>query len=510
MRAGGNPDHWDLHQSCCNAGPGAARDLFNALVRYDPVMTSEIIGDLAESWDVGDDGLSYTFRLKDANWTDGQPVTAGDAKFSLDRMIEDGKPRPRPGALRPFIKDVEVIDSKTVKVNVEFPFPAAFMSYMAIDYTMIYPEHVLGGRADSEEFFDDPANIVGSGSMKFKSLQRDVDWEFEKNPDYFKEGLPFLDGTKAIVIKGIDTVIAAFETEQVYMCNRMSGCSLGTQGLINLEEAMKGKGEMFYTARLNAGLNFNYTKPPFDKPEVRQAVSLAIDRLEILDVIDFGSGIIGTPFFPGTWMSSTLEDVYTWEGFRYVDAAGNPIADPAGRADRKKDPRDIEKAKELLAQAGYADGLDIPFTCGYEEWCLLTKQQLEPVGINVDVQIETSLAAKEASGDYILSARRHGASVIEPDDMFLCCYMPGGPRNQLDWEDPRITAIFDRQKQEPDQEKRKAMIKEAEDILRTGVSAFMHVWWSGSMAQMVNNKVKNYHRPMTLHQALSHESLWLE
>ena len=510
MRAGGNPDHFDLHQSCCNAGPGAARDLFNGLVRYDPIVTTEIVGDLAESWDVGADGLSYTFRLKDAKWSDGQPVTAGDAKFSLDRMIEAGKPRPRPGALRPFIKDVEVIDGKTVKVNVAFPFPAAFMSYLAIDYTMIYPEHVLGGRADSEDFFDDPANIVGSGSMMFKSLQRDVSWEFEKNPNYFKEGLPFLDGTKAIVIKGIDTVIAAFETEQVYMCNRMSGCSLGTQGLINLEDAMKGRGEMFYTARLNAGLNFNFTKPPFDDPDVIQAVSLAIDRMEILDVIDFGSGVIGTPFFPGTWMSAPLEEVYQWPGFRYVDAAGNPIADPAGRADRVKDPRDLQKAKELLAKAGHAGGLKIPFTCGYEEWCLLTKQQLKPIGIDIDVQIETSLSAKEASGDYILSARRHGASVIEPDDMFLCCYLPGGPRNQLDWSDPRLTALFDRQKQEPDQGKRKAIIKEAEDILRTEGSGFMHVWWSGSMAQMVNNKVKNYHRPQTLHQALAHESIWLE
>ena len=66
------PDHWDLHQSCCNPGPGASRDLFNNLVLYDPTDQKTIVGDLASSWEWAEDGLSVTFRIwDDANWSDG-------------------------------------------------------------------------------------------------------------------------------------------------------------------------------------------------------------------------------------------------------------------------------------------------------------------------------------------------------------------------------------------------------------------------------------------------------
>ena len=96
------PDHWDLHQSCCNPGPAAARDLYNNLVMYDPTDQKTIIGDLAESREWAPDGQSLTFKIwGNALWADGQPVTADDVVFSLNRMTSDDIYRPRVKNLRP-------------------------------------------------------------------------------------------------------------------------------------------------------------------------------------------------------------------------------------------------------------------------------------------------------------------------------------------------------------------------------------------------------------------------
>ena len=83
------PDHWDLHQSCCNPGPAASRDLFNNLLIYDPTDQLTLVGDLAKSWEWSEDGMTVTFNLwENAVWSDGEPVTADDVVFSLDRMIQ--------------------------------------------------------------------------------------------------------------------------------------------------------------------------------------------------------------------------------------------------------------------------------------------------------------------------------------------------------------------------------------------------------------------------------------
>ena len=84
-----SPDHWDLHQSCCAGGPGTAAALFNNLVQQNPVDPDELEGNLAKSWTLSSDSMSYTFEINKADWTDGEPVTAADVKFSLDRMAED-------------------------------------------------------------------------------------------------------------------------------------------------------------------------------------------------------------------------------------------------------------------------------------------------------------------------------------------------------------------------------------------------------------------------------------
>lgn len=491
--ANADPDHWDLHHACCDVGPGAARDLFNTLVMYNPVKPDEIIGDLAQRWEVSPDGLSYTFYLHEARWWDGQPVTAADVKFSLDRMLEPDMPRPRVGALRHYIERTEVIDTKAVKVYTKFPAPAAFMPFLAIDYAVIYPKHVLERGVD----FDVPDNIVGSGPFKLKSYQRGQGWELVKNPDYFKPGLPFVDGIKTFVMKDHHAITQAFQSEQVLMCNRNGSCGLTVQEHFDLAEAMQGKGVFYWQEpTLATGINLNPRRPPFNDPRVRRAIYLAIDRQDMIRALSLGKGTVGTPFYPNTWMSSPLQEVLKWPGFRQPKEA------------------DLAEAKQLLAEAGYSDGFKTSFLA-YPSTVILglmIKQHLKQIGIEVELRLVDANAVllAQAQGDYAITGIRHGPSILDPDEVFLSMYLPGGPRNQLHWEDPRLTAIYEQQARALDKAWRKALILQAEAIIRQGETAWMTLYWGADTGNLVNAKVKNYHRPLTVHTPMTHEHLWLD
>ena len=107
-------------------GPLAAfSPLYNQIVEFNPLKPTEITGDLAKRWEVSSNGLIYTFYLhENVKWWDGKDLTAEDVAFSLKRMIEPGKPRPRVGLLRPYIKMVELVDRNTVKIELNFAAPA--------------------------------------------------------------------------------------------------------------------------------------------------------------------------------------------------------------------------------------------------------------------------------------------------------------------------------------------------------------------------------------------------
>jgi ABC-type transport system substrate-binding protein len=118
----------------------------NGLVYHDPVNPDRIVCDLCESWTVSRDGKTYTFRLRQAQWHDGQPVTAEDIKFSLDRIVEPGPIRVRTGVLRAFYEhgSARVIDDPTVRVPITFASPL-FLENLALEYMKMYPKHVAKG-----------------------------------------------------------------------------------------------------------------------------------------------------------------------------------------------------------------------------------------------------------------------------------------------------------------------------------------------------------------------------
>lgn len=492
-----NPELWDPHRGATIHTAQATRSLYNTLVMYNPVPpTDRIIGDLATRWEVSQDGTTYTFHLhENARWWDGKPVTAEDVVFSLNRMVQPGQPRPRTGALKPYYKSARAIDSHTVAVHLHFP-SAAFLKFLAADYMVILPKHVLEAGTD----INVPENIVGSGPFKQAGFQRGAFYAFERNPQYWKAGLPFLESAKVFVITDKGRAMTALLTEQVLGHIPALGGGFNVRQAKALERDSQGRVTIRRTLIGPGGIFVNFKKKPFDDPRVRRAIYLALDRDELNRAIYEGQAGLATAFPPGT--VTPLEEVRQWPGHRYTP-------------DGQKDPRDLEEARRLLAEAGYANGFAAEYLYRniwtYGDEAPFIKAQLAKIGIGLTLKLVESAAglAAYAAGEYEIGRIDHGVTVDDPDEIFTSIYLAGGARNQLGYEDPRIRRIFERQAREQDPAKRLALLKEAEEILRQGEGHWVPLWWFSQVTPM-NVKVRNVHLGPTIHVLNTLEHIWVD
>ena len=512
-------DRWSPWIGCCNRSIYVARNPYNLLVMRDPRDKSQetIIGDLATSWEWASDGLSVNFHLwEDAKWTDGEPVTADDVVFSLDEMADVEKVRPRTRNIAPYYASSEAIDPLTVKVNTSFPNPAALLPFLTVDFMVIHPKHILADKpGDPADFFDDPNNVVGSGAFMYKTREIGTSFEIEKNPNYFKEGLPFLDGIKVFIIADKGRAITSLTTAQVHL---IPGGGWTQKQLNDLEGLLEGKGTVPYSGEsVFRFYEFNFNNPPMDDKRVRRALYLGMDSKELVEIARLGRGNLGIPFFPDTWMSATPEEISEWPGFRYVDANGDLYkGNPIGVDGLEKDPADLEMARSLLAEAGFPDGLTLEYHAAsiFREEALIVQEQWKKIGVELNMKVTdlTAAANAEQQGTYEhILGLGHGTNIIDPDDMFSGVWLPGGPRNALKYDDPRIREIFERQKAVPDKTARRVIIKEAEDILRTGEGHGRPMFWHPIERFVHLNAVKNMvATPKTVQYAYQKESVWLE
>lgn len=496
-----DPDHWDLHQSCCAGGPGTAAALFSNLVQYNPVKPDEIEGDLAKAWELSSDNMSYTFTLNPAEWTDGQPVTAEDVKFSLDRMAED-KLRPRVSAVKRYIESVEVIDSQTVKVNLLFPGAPALLGYLAVEYFKILPKHWVESLPQEDPEIDfNPEEIVSSGPYVFGEYERGSHWEHTRNPNYFKDPLPFFDGIFAPIIRDNSRKAAAFRTGQVeFVAYAVTG--LPTRDVISLFDELSAEWDIYwYPPTAHIGITLNHTKPPFDDERVRRAIFLAIDRQEVIEATYAGRGVQGAAFPAGTWFGASEAEISSLPGYRYVGGV--------------KDSQDIDEAKSLLAAAGFPDGLKgivFPSYSINETWSQLVKEQLKKIGVETNLEggESAALAARYADGDFQMFSIGYGINIQDPDDIVGAFYVPGGTNNLQDWTNSEVISLVEEQSAEADRAARRAVLAQIEDIVFTGESHWVPVAWGSQWHYAVSKSIANFFPGSTLPTLMKHEHMWFK
>jgi peptide/nickel transport system substrate-binding protein len=311
------------------------KSLFDSLMDYKP-GTTELVPDLAESYEISPDGLSYTFVLRQGvKFHNGREMTAKDVKYSLDRVVNPATQSPGAGfygAVKGFdaassgeakgLEGVEVVDDHTVRIALSRP-DATFLHVMALNFSSVVPaEEVEKYGAD---FGQHP---VGTGAFKLAEWALGQRLVFERNPDYYQEGLPRLDQITFEV--GQEPLVALLRLERGEV--DIAGDGIPPAKFLEVMDDPKFKDMIIEGSQLHTGyVTMNVKMPPFDNVKVRQAVNMAINKDRIVRIIN-GRAVPANqplpPLMPGYDKS--------YQGFPY----------------------DPEKAKALLAEAGLADGFD--------------------------------------------------------------------------------------------------------------------------------------------------------
>jgi ABC-type transport system substrate-binding protein len=482
--------------------------IYNQLIEYNPETEDreDLRGDLATSWELSKDGKVYTFHLNPkAKWHDGKPVTAEDVVYSMDSMVdEDAKP-PRVvtlPALNPYYEKgtARAVDIHTVEIPLKIPFAGDFLPTLANDFCKIIAKHWGESDIDHQKW----ENAVGSGPFKPGKFVKDVSIELVKNKDYWKPGLPHIDGMVLYTIKDKGTAIAAYKTGRVMETN-VAVTNLSNKETVELE---KEAGDVLRVEYIpNSAIFFFYmntSKAPFDNPKVRHAVSLALDRQSVLTTFGVqGLDSLGPPLGVGTWFGRSAEEIAKLPGWRQLDG--------------KKHPDDIAKAKALLAEAGHPNGFKVEMmvrqAVQYPDQAVLYKEQLKKIGIDITIKLEESATGfqRYLKGDWACSAQAAANFVIGPDAIFGRNWMPKGSyaryaRNNPPkwWQD-----AYYQQAGERDREKRKVILRKMEDFLIFEDPGGCAVTYWTAQNWIFNKKIKGIHASSTSWAGFKHETDWL-
>ena len=511
MQGVDNPSGWDPQRYGRAEDIGVNGLAYNQLVEYDPVNPTEIIGDLAESWDVSADGITYTFQLhRDIKWTDGEDFNADDVIFSLDRLMAPDPPKAKAGLFSDLVDTVTKIDDHTVEVKLKFA-AGSFISFLAVDFNKMLPQHVLEAGVDINAYIPNP---VGTGPFSIVEFTQGVSSEYVKNPNYFKAGRPYFDGIKVFIIQDKGTEIAAFRTEQVIMA---------TSAIVNMDiediERLEADEEFMsrydiFTLSDAASFHFqlNHNSPPMDNANVRRALHLALDRQEYTAFFGRGRWEIATPMTERSNSYALPEsEILEYPGFRQLDG--------------KKHPDDIAEAVRLLNEAGYTDDNPLEFTLltanviQFPEAAQVAKGNWEsrlPVEITLELVDTATAVDRMLSHQFEVATFGAGPTIFDPDDHFRMVYLGDGGRNFSNWSHPKLEELFFQQQSEADDAKRREIVTEMQRLALNSPdiapSVIEYSWnaFIGPVSKRIRTDAGPFVRANGLYHALKHDHEWYD
>ncbi|ESY76168.1 ABC transporter substrate-binding protein [Mesorhizobium sp. LNHC221B00] len=407
------------------AGAAAAIDevlyanVFEGLTRIGP--NGEVLPDLAESWTISDDGKAYTFKLHTGvKFHDGADFSADDVKFSLDRARADNSVNAQKN-LFAAIDKVDVIDPATIKVTLKNPQGSFLYNMGWGDAVMVSPKS-----ADTNK-----ENPIGTGPFKFQGWAKGSSITLVKADHYW--GTPaFLDKVEFRIVPDAAANVPALLSGDIQAFPFFDPDSLA-----QVKDDPRFK-VVIGSTEGETILSINNKKPPFDKLQVRQAISYALDRKAIIDGTSAG---LGQPI--GSHMSPANKD--------HVDLTG-------------RYPHDVAKAKELLKEAGLENGFKATLKLPPPGYARLGGEiiasQLRDVGINLDIlPVEWAqwLDQVFTKKDYDLTIVSH----TEPNDIDIYSRKD----YYFNYDNPAFDKVIADLNLTSDAAKRKALLGQAQKIL---------------------------------------------
>ncbi|QJD16580.1 ABC transporter substrate-binding protein [Paracoccus sanguinis] len=356
------------------------KSIFDGLMDYVP-GTTELRPGLAESYEMSDDGLTYTFHLRSGvKFHNGREMTADDVKYSLDRVTDPATQSPGAGFFASIkgydettsgaakgLAGVTVVDPKTVKIELSRP-DATFLHVMALNFSSVVPKEAV-----EEHGADFGKHPVGTGAFRMAEWTIGQRLVLEKNPDFWTPGIPYLDRITFEI--GQEPVVALLRLQKGEVDVPGDGIPPAKFQEVMADPGQKAR--VVEGGQLQTGyVTMNVTKPPFDKPEVRRAVNMALNKDRIVQMINNRAVPANQPLPPSM---------------------------PGYTADYKGYAFDVEGAKKLMADAGLADGVDTELfvmnTDPNPRIAQAIQQDLAAIGIRAEIKALAQANVIEAGGN---------------------------------------------------------------------------------------------------------------
>jgi ABC-type transport system substrate-binding protein len=491
------PAHFDVHQSGTVSNLGTQGAMYDNLVRRDPRDSGQtIIPDLAHSWEIAKDGKTYTFFLrKGVLFHDGAELTAEDVQATYNRIIKppQGVSMPRT-PLFATVSEINVRDKDTVEFKLSEPRPVDFMmGAFASGWNIIVRKKTL---EDNNYNLRQLPDFPGTGPFRHvKRVDKEV-WVMERNKNYWNEGLPYLDGMEFYHFQPFSPELgAALLSGRIDYARLLDPVSLkkvqGTAGM---------SGTDYYQSVIQA-VWVNNNKKPFDDPRVRRAMHLVFERAVLVEVVkEVAPMMVGGFIYPFSEVATPKEQLSQRLGYQ---------SDPKAA---------IKEAKQLMAAAGYANGLkNVDFLVRevntFKLWANAIQAMLKEA-LNIETNLRTvqvSVWFDEAqAGKFDLAISAIVSTLIDPSDYFRSWYSKDGPQNYSKWHNQNFEALLPQIDSELDSAKRKALIRQAEDIMEQDPPLLPVSW------EKINDGWYNYvkgHNPYNyfgIYDVVRFDTFWLD
>jgi ABC-type transport system substrate-binding protein len=445
------PPPFDLHQSGTFFNLGAMACMFDNLIRRDPFDSGNIIPDLAHSWEIGEDGKTYTFFLrKDVKFSDGAELTAEDVKATFDRIAKppSGISIPR-SILFKAVSEITTRDKYTVEFKLSEPRPVNFMmSAIASGWNVIVRKKTL-----EENNYNLRKVVIYPGTGPFRSVRRVENeiWVMEKNPNYWNKGLPYVDG-----IEFYNVLPFSPEMASAILSGRVDYVRAVDPVTTRKAKATPGMSTTDHYQSVIQATWMNNKKKPLDDPRVRRALHLALDKPVLVDVVkDVAPMMVGGFIYPFSEFATPQEELGKKLGYQ---------SDPAAA---------IEEARALMAAAGHADGIKgldylVRDVATFRLWSQAVQAMLQQT-LNVECNLRTVVESvwfdDTKSGNFDLAIGAIVSTLLDPSDYFNAWYGKDGPQNYSFWDNQEFQALTPRIDREVDAGKRLALIRQAEAIM---------------------------------------------
>ena len=422
------PDNLDPWLSAASDTEAVFHNVFEGLVLFDE--TGALIPGLAESWDISDDGLTYTFHLRDdVTFHNGKAFSAEDVVYTYESLSGLGGEEPLSSKFKN-LTSVEAVDDYTVTMTLA-EADAAFLQYTRV---AVLPKG----------YEDQSSAPVGTGPFVFEKYVPGQMVVLEKNEDYYDESrMPKIDEAQIYIMGDDSAVLTALQSGQLDAGIVYADSADYLTGDFTVNSSPQNMVQLFA---------LNNSATPFDDVRVRQAFEYAVNKDQIIDGVFAGYATeLYSNFSPvmSYFYNDELEDVYTY---------------------------DVEKAKELLAEAGYEDGFDITVPSNYQkhiDTAQVIAQQLKQINVNATIEpVEWGqwLEQVYTNADYQTTVVGLTGK-LDPNDI-LGRYVSDYAKNFMKYNNPDYDKLIEEAKTASDEE-RVELFKECQKMLTDDAAA---VW----------------------------------